>query len=199
MAGLGFRVTNELLRYEGSIVPWVTRWTGQVVEEQIGAVAIDGRFKLGYPGEDDAKWRDQHGVLWQKERYGADGEPEFSQVSTLRQAVAMVACMCQVCGEHIDGPITWIMRDDQFWDGETISPPTCERCVKIAAKLCPALQGGFRTFLVRKYEIVGYWGGTYDRARRTWVQTHLYIGDDADNFIAKQTLVRFTDYEEIPS
>jgi len=199
------------MTYKGLQVPWVTRWKKEVNTDAIKTRLVDGELGLFY--SDGHEYRDDHGVLWQREGIGRGGEPEFAQVSAHRQRAAMRKGLCQVCGERItDRPIRWLMGASQFTplrDGTalTFSPPTCSDCVEVALKACPHLRSHDRVvLLVLEYRIWGVFGdmlriapGTTElgpdtrlqRARRVEIA---YDRPDLGAAVAKQQIVQLTKF-----
>src|SRR5438445_6042211 len=155
---------GDTLLYKGLQVPWVTRWTGEVpAGAQVDVVLEQGEPVVRYA--DGIEFRDDHGVLWQREGIRRGGEPQFAQVSAYRQRAAMRGGKCQVCGQRItDRPIRWLMDPVQLThlrDGTalTFSPPTCTGCVDVALDACPHLRNNDRLILsVLEYRIWGVWG-----------------------------------------
>lgn len=136
---------GELLRWQGQIVPWVTRWTGEVIREPLQVDIRNGNAHIFYA--DGQGNRDAFGVLWQREGVSRGGEPEFAQVSCYRQRTSMLTNLCQVCGCKIDvskGYIDWLVPRalliNKGQDLTTTSPPTCSKCIKIALAACPHLK-----------------------------------------------------------
>ncbi len=208
-----------VLIHEGLRVPWVTRWSNDVVRQPYGVHRYeDGTYAVGYadPREDD--W-DRYGVLWMRENNDPTGEPQFSQVSTFRQRQSMVDGICQVCGNVIqDDPIHWLMTENQlehYGDTEpgllpdlgavTFSPPTCAKCVEISLRLCPALGRNKRVLVkVSKYTLIGVMGETvrFDAAGNLQRERFEFVGygsGDEHTVVAKQMVARFDDFtvEEI--
>jgi hypothetical protein len=165
--------TSALPQWNGRPVPWITRWTGEVSSESL-QVSIDREgVHLNYPdGNED---RDEFGVLWKREGIGRGGEPQYSQVNTYRQRLAMRRRRCQVCGSRIDErPIRWLMSERQLlladgadpylglpgdYDASTISAPTCSACIPLAMELCPHLRNNPWVILkVLEYEPWGVYG-----------------------------------------
>lgn len=152
------------LTFKGLQVPWVTRWTNEVPDgAKFDVIDELGGINLRYT--DGIEFRDDHGVLWQREGIGRGGEPQFAHVSAHRQRAAMRQRRCQVCGHRIsDQPIRWLMDPGQLThldDGTalTVSPPTCSSCVDVALNACPHLRSNDRLILtVLEYRIWGVWG-----------------------------------------
>lgn len=199
--------------FNGLRVPWVTRWTGDASPQPFQLVSSADLPDLppfvSYPDPRPGDW-DNHGILWQREANSPTGEPEFSQVSTIRQRRCMLERRCQVCGDEIpEGPITWVMlriqanvRDDG--SVTTVSPPTCAPCIPIAMRLCPALRSqDYVTYQVEAYQPWGVMGesawikpdGSLGRERNTTVE---YGGSGVFNVVAKQMVVQFTNFKELP-
>lgn len=197
------------LTYKGLQVPWVTRWTDEVPSNiKPDVILKDGEPIIQYA--DGVEFRDEHGVLWQREGIRRGGEPQFAQVSAFRQRAAMRHRRCQVCGERIsDRPIRWLMDPRQLThlrDGTalTFSPPTCSTCVDVALNACPHLRNSDRLILsVLEYKVWGVWGDMVRLAPGSEAQPRLqyakrvdisYDRKDLASAIAKQQLVQLTKF-----
>ena len=162
---------HDLLRWEGQIVPWVTRWTGEVIREPVQVEIRNGSPWIFYA--DGQGNRDAFGVLWQREGETRGGEPEFSQVSCYRQRTSMLSKLCQVCGCKIDvskGYIDWLVPKtlliNTYGDLTTTSPPTCARCIKIALAACPHLKANdWAMARVAAYTVWGVHGDIITRSK----------------------------------
>lgn len=147
----------------GLQVPWVTRWTKEVIRSPI-QLTYDPANKTPVLFYDDGpEFRDEHGILWQREGINRGGEPQFSQVATYRQRAAMRKRLCQVCGNKIESRvIRWLMAPLQLetLGGATCtqSPPTCDACVPIAIDLCPRMRQEHIILRVLEYRIWGVSG-----------------------------------------
>jgi hypothetical protein len=199
-----------LPQWKGRPVPWVTRWTGQIVNESLMvSVDTDGDVWARYRGGDEN--REQSGILWMKEGLNRNGEPEFSQMSAYRQRASMAKRLCQVCGQKInDRPIRWLLSKyqmDHTPEGEilTISPPTCERCIPLAMRLCPHLKDRDHAAVatVLKYEIWGVYGSVVyvDQQLRSQEKRGVLVPYDRDDLpfpyqsvIARQLVARWTKF-----
>lgn len=159
-----------LPQFRGAPVPWVTRWSSEVQTIKWGVqMRRDGPHLLYQDGMPE--YRDEHGVLWQREGLGRHGEPEWSAVNAYRQRKAMLRGLCQICGQKIeDKPIRWLLGIDQVEEIDperwiTQSPPTCNGCVELSLELCPNLKRyGYMIFKVIDYEIWGVFGEALVRA-----------------------------------
>lgn len=157
-----------LPQFQGKPVPWVTRWSEEPINQRYGVQVLRTGPQLTY-GEAD-EFRDDAGILWQKEGITKKGFPQWARVSTWRQRAAMRKKKCQVCGQKIDTPvIRWLMPIDGVEElldeatGQprslTMQPPTCDGCVDLALELCPNLQKyGYMILKVLEYEIWGVYG-----------------------------------------
>lgn len=112
--------------------------------------------------------RDQFGLLWHRDLPGAQGkgEPQFAGLHTLRQRDCMINHRCQVCSDHfpVGEPVTFLHgksglsldRTDPIITG---TAPTCERCIPVAMRSCPAQRRMPRVIMrarsVQPCEIVG--------------------------------------------
>jgi hypothetical protein len=171
---------SVLPQWQGRPVPWITRWTGEVSEDSLQvSLSRDGvslRYRDGNEDRDDA------GVLWKREGIGRGGEPQYSQVNTYRQRLAMRRRRCQVCGSKIDErPIRWLMSRNQLHTGAstapwgvagdealTMSAPTCSPCIPLALKVCPHLRSEPWVILkVLEYEPWGVYGEAVKVDRET--------------------------------
>lgn len=163
-------------------VPWVTRWTNEVVDDASNVVITrreDGGLSVHYENSKHES-RDRFGILWQREGIGRGGEPQFGAVNTYRQRRCMLKSRCQVCGgpvqDHAEGggPTTWLMplgflqwvQDEVHTEPTpvTATPPTCEACIPLAIDVCPNLRAeGYELYHVLSW---GVWGV---RGRHHWL------------------------------
>jgi len=154
---------SVLPQWNGHPVPWVTRWSGEVVEEPVQlSITREGTW-IGY--KDGLENRDATGLLWKREGLGRSGEPQFAQLNTYRQRACMTRRKCQICGSKInERPIRWLMSKQQLHlldEGQalTMSPPTCASCIPLALELCPHLKASPHVILkVLEYEPWGVYG-----------------------------------------
>lgn len=196
-----------LPQWKGHAVPWVARWTGQVYGRPAQVTTIEGRSNLFY--EDGHEIRDEHhGILWIREGLTRNGDPEFAQVSAHRQRMAMRRRLCQICGGGLpDGVINWLMHPDQLevrQDGSTLtqSPPTCDACIPLALKLCPALKKSHQIVKVLEYQLWGVSGliVSVDEDRKVQQSRRnvlIQYGREGWNYgavVAKQQVVELTKF-----
>lgn len=173
---------STLPQWNGHPVPWIARWTGEVIPEASKVVITrreDGGLSLHYE-ESKHENRDRFGVLWQREGINRGGEPLYGQVNTYRQRRCMLKSRCQVCGgpvnDHAEGDpyTTWLMPlgflewvDDEVHAEPTpvtATAPTCEACIPLALDVCPNLRTeGYELYHVLDW---GVWGV---RGRHHWI------------------------------
>lgn len=196
----------SIQEWNGRPVPWIARWTHEVIKE-IPGVNSDGKkiYLTFADGKDD---RDKYGFLWQREGILRGGEPQFAQVSTYRQRAAMRHRLCQVCGTKIpEGRIRWMFGPgqlQQMGDGTyaTLSAPTCDSCVDFAATNCPHLKSqGHEIALVDEYTVWGVYGNVLtvraDQSVDIQGQTAIPYGADLPPHMAvyaQQLVVRLTKF-----
>lgn len=152
---------TTLTQHDGKPVPWITRWTGEVVQEPYGIQRTPTGVLVGYP--DGNENREASGLLWQREGLNRSGVPMWADVNTYRQRACIARCKCQVCGAAIDGrPIPWLMPTAEYnmleEDGtlRTTTAPICRECVPLALELCPGLpKMGWTLLHVAEYEVWG--------------------------------------------
>ncbi|RKN43027.1 hypothetical protein [Streptomyces hoynatensis] len=192
---------------KGLPVPYVVRWSGEVVvTDRDLIVRADGRG-LGYRDERPGD-RDRHGVLWARltEEPGG-GQPEFRCMHPARQRRAMLERLCQVCGGPADrNGKGWLFvlgrpgREDGVpgWPEGALctKPPVCEPCAGVAVAHCPHL--GEPAFVrVRKPRVWGVFGGFFVPGRGGRLagseDADLPFGHpQADWFLANQLVVELT-------
>jgi hypothetical protein len=200
---------SKLPQWKGRPVPWVTRWSNEVIREPYTLeMTREAALSLIYK---DGKSEDRaYGALWQREGLMRGGDPLWKSVSTYRQRRAMTRCLCQVCGEKIDErPIRFLMPMDgiEMLDENTaltIQAPTCESCIPLALSVCPHLKKfGYQILKVIDYEPWGVYGevvwlGNDMKPQR--MQT--YVGFDMHNppkfslsqVLAKQLVIKLGKY-----
>lgn len=151
----------EIITHRDLRVPWVARWTSEVRGYGYLATPTGVRYRDETPDDRDL------GVLWQREGDSRGlGEPQWAQMHTGRQHMAMVGPCCQVCGRVIEGKLTWLLP---IWESKprrgrlnTTTPPTCETCIPVARSLCPHLNAkGAVAFDVSGYRPWGVFGEVY--------------------------------------
>jgi hypothetical protein len=139
------------IRWRGRPVPYVTQWTGEMIDPRDHTLRIDTwTGPAGTLVYDDGQVtdRDRHGVLWM--RYGSaagDGEPMWRWVHVGRQRQAMRQLRCQVCATPLDRERTpwlipaaeWALITAGTQPQATSTPPCCEDCWDIARRACPHL------------------------------------------------------------
>jgi len=181
--------TSKLLQYQGRVVPWVTRWSGERSKDevQLSLNPDTQELTLGYP-DGQGESREPSGILWQREGLSRSGVPEYSQVNTYRQRSAMRKFLCQVCGHKInERPIQWLLAKENIDHTEsgtvlTMSAPTCSSCIPVAQALCPHLNThGWVIAKVLEYRLYGVygWGVLYDAGdQKTKRVNGVYISYD---------------------
>jgi hypothetical protein len=202
----------DLLRHQGKVVPWVTRWSNEVIGDPVRFKFTPAGLVLAY--EHGGEEREPSGILWQREGVMRGGEPEYSQVSTYRQRRAMRKCACQICGQKIDTrPIRWLMIEalldfTRDHNAVTLSAPTCEACIPISLALCPRLKGDRaenRLIIanVLEYELWGVHGEGVSLTEDGKVRRHRsamfsyqngFPGVAPTAMMAKQQVVAFTKF-----
>lgn len=155
----------KLPQFRGKPVPWVTRWSGEVVSSRYEYRAKINANTLRLSYGEGLDFHDPQGVLWQREGIGRNGTPDWSAVSSYRQRDAMLHRKCQVCGSKIEGrSIDWLMPlggTEQLDEDVTITqqPPTCTPCIPLALSLCPHLKAtGYVVMRVLDYTVWGVQG-----------------------------------------
>lgn len=149
---------STLPQWEGHVVPWVARWTGEVNNDALTVSMHVQSQQLALSYKDAREIHDEFGILWKREGLGRTGEPEFAQYNTFRQRSCMHYRRCQVCGSKItDRVITWLMPKQalRFVDEGiciTDSPPTCASCIPVAQELCPHLKDPQNSVILRVLE-----------------------------------------------
>lgn len=153
----------KLPQYKGRPVPWVTRWTGEIIYQPFTVEATRNSFRLTYA--DDILEDRLDGVLWQREGVARGGEPQWKSVSTYRQRLAMRKNHCQVCGDRItEKPLRFLIPLDGIeWLDEdtplTMQAPTCSDCIPLALSLCPHMKRfGYQILKVASTEPWGVYG-----------------------------------------
>jgi hypothetical protein len=132
----------------GSVVPYVTCWTGE--EPRTPRVVYRPGGGIAYATETPID-RDEWGVLWtpMAARVGS-GRPLFATMHPVRQRRAMLRLRCQVCArpaDRTDDGHLWLLPagHDAGWSAQrdTIHPPLCRSCAQVSVRTCPALRPGF--------------------------------------------------------
>lgn len=128
--------------YEGVPVPWVAIWSEEMYGPEMESLP-DGTIQ--------PKWGFTH--LTSRE-YGMwmlttpddrSGHPEFGATHSRRQREAMRDVLCQVCGEHVEGKMFWVVPNEpphiELWlIRQVINPPVCGPCLELAREVCPHLK-----------------------------------------------------------
>lgn len=201
---------STLPQFKGRAVPWVTRWTNEILRLPYSLRVTREGVETYYP---DGKTEDRMGgTLWQREGITRGGEPEWAQVNTYRQRFAMRKCACQVCGERITTkPVRFLMPlngmevvpPDEFHDEPqviTIQAPTCDECIPLALKLCPHLKKyGYQIVKVANYELWGIYGEVVFTRDNQMRRIQTYVEYDSQSYgpefsmgqvMAKQQVIR---------
>lgn len=161
-------VTADTATAQSTIVaPYITAWTGE--DEPVRPVISRG---LGIGFEDEIMTdRDKRGVLWTRaaQRHGV-GRPVFGKVHPLRQRRAMQRLLCQVCAGPADRTadgVLFLLKDHREdwpdWPNRmgVSEPPVCWSCVRLSARVCPALRHGAVLVRAGWYDIAGVNGVLY--------------------------------------
>jgi hypothetical protein len=135
------------ITHRGVRVPWITRWTSEVVDRRKICLAthndIGGGYRIALIGETPDDRIDD--VLWLPEGDGQGvGTPMWKDVHSHRQRRCMVEGLCQVCGEQIELPLLFLIPYPELMQKEggkiiTDVAPLCRTCLPIARQLCPAI------------------------------------------------------------
>ncbi|MGH3757277.1 hypothetical protein [Actinophytocola sp.] len=150
------------------VAPYITAWSEEdgpshpLVEVPGGGIA--------YVDESMAD-RDARGVLWSRRPFRPGvGRPMFGKVHPARQRRAMRRLLCQVCAGPADRTtdgVLFLLKDHrQDWPGwpnrmGVTEPPVCVPCVRLSARVCPALRQGAALVRAGRYEVAGVHGGLY--------------------------------------
>ncbi len=188
--------------YKGIRVPWVTRWTSEVVpivNVRIKAVPVGRDWRIGYEGPTESVVDD---VLWLPENDSqGEGIPMFKDVHSHRQRQCMVEKRCQICGRIIEGPAFFIVPAPAFAQKErqnliTDVTPVCEADIETGLTQCPALNGQFansrKVLEVQEYRPHAVFG---DVLSKTGMGLRLRQGDvrltspDLNKVMARQMIV----------
>lgn len=145
-------------------VPFIALRRGEVLPTEF-ALGFDptlGKFKPIYLDEKPGD-RDQHGILWLREGQDLDAEPIYDQVNGHRQAICMIARLCQVCAAPVAKPTDFIMPGSQMhpllMTEMTQTPPVCPACIDEVKEECPALRRlGYIHFQSTDWSDVGVYG-----------------------------------------
>lgn len=201
---------TSLPQFKGRPVPWITRWTNEIIGQPYSLERTRDGIRTVYP---DGKSEDRMGgTLWQREGIMRGGEPQWKQVSTYRQRFAMRKCACQVCGKKItEKPIQFllplsepeIVPPDEFHDEAqviTVTAPTCSECIPLALQLCPHLKrNGYQILKVASYEFWGVYGEVVFTQDNSIRRMQTYIEYDSPSYgpnfsmgqiVAKQQVIR---------
>lgn len=169
---------KALPQWKGRPVPWVARWSGEVLKEPVRLVRGNNGGTPYFTYESKQEIRDEWGVLWLAEGVGRKGEPEFKFVNTYRQRASMRRKLCQVCGSHIESADTPWLLDQTEWESFqvaqaggfpiiTVVAPTCLNCVELATNVCPQLRKGAVLLNVHDYHLWGVHGEVVLNGRRS--------------------------------
>jgi hypothetical protein len=168
------REPAPLLYHRGVPVPWIARWSAEVVTPKPAfSVWITSQgAQVGFTDESPQDRID--GVLWMRERdLPGVGDPEFKVVHSHRQRAAQVEGRCQVCGRIItERPVPWLIPKILMQKGSrgsiiTDVAPTCEQCLNLARVTCPHLLS--RPYIivdVKDWRPAGLFGDVVELARR---------------------------------
>lgn len=219
-------------------VPWITRWSAEVVSlrsDQLHAgIAFPDEgepfFSIDIEGDADGDLAVREGpVLWYPERNDLQGQgvPQWRQVSSHRQRLAMREMRCQVCAMPTERTVQVAHRPAEAfyrWFGPwsalrvldkndpstlvTSSPPVCESCVPVAKAMCPHIrEEGWLSVIptgIEIYAVDGYicrYSDGYARFEET--EQWLRIEPDGSlprdtSVLAKQLVVTLTDCTRSP-
>lgn len=179
--------------------PWITPTD---LEQFDGTFGFNGH-EVMIPGVE----RDADGVLWQPmgEDLDLEGAVRWKDMHTGRQRQAMLEGRCQVCGQLVDRPTSWLIPGLEARaykpNGRpftTASPPTCEICISIAKEHCPNLNRYEPLKLtVRNWRPVAVFGDMVDRNGRH-VMAEVRLGSpDLARIMARHLVVEVYDYRRV--
>lgn len=180
------------------VAPYITSWSE---EDTPSPWLLARRGRLSYVDEVITD-RDRHGVLWSRPllRPGV-GRPLFGTVHPLRQRRAMSRLLCQVCAgpaDRTEDGVLFVLKDHrQDWLGwpeemAVTEPPICLVCVRLSARVCPALRRGAVLVRAGRYEVVGVHGELYTGRREVRAVGSVTVSYDnpAAQWVKAQYLVR---------
>jgi ferredoxin len=151
-------------------VPYVARWSGEALADDLPVTLRRDRNGIGYARERSFD-RDEHGILWTRapSRPGV-GTPQLGKIHSLRQRLAMAGLRCQVCGQPADRSaegVLWLIDaspdDPSLRRGEerTVHPPVCRPCAHRAVGACPHLRTACVALRVQRATLHGVSGALY--------------------------------------
>lgn len=144
------RQARATLPRHGSLtVPYVARRASERLPDRLSANG--GGFRpVEHPSGEKAwlleipgLYRDDLGWLWVPEKEDTTGVPEFGQVNANRHRRCMDELLCQVCGQRVGEPTTWLIPAERIHEDKpiiTAHPPVCRACIPLARAQCPHLQ-----------------------------------------------------------
>lgn len=198
---------SKLPQHNGRPVPWITRWTGEVIQEPYTLEMTRAGLRLVYPDGKDGDYTD--GALWQREGLRRGGEPQYAQVSTYRQRKAMRRGHCQVCGDKItEKPMRFLMPLFGLEELDenthlTTQAPTCSECIPLALQLCPHLKHkGYQLLKVIDYDLWGFFGEVVYLQEGQVRRMRTFVGMDQHNppqfslsqVLAKQQVIKLNKF-----
>lgn len=151
--------------HEGKVVPWTTKWSGEVPSKEETMVEVwwndeDWGFEARWVEDPFNENRQRtNAVLWMREGINRTGEPLFNQINGQRQRAAMLHTRCRMCGESAwsdQKTTTFIVGPNEIlWTGEshlTQAPPVCESCIDLVLDAHPYLrEQGYEMYTVLEY------------------------------------------------
>jgi hypothetical protein len=113
----------------------------------------------------------------------------------------MSRLLCQVCAgpaDHTDDGVLFLLKDHRRdWSGwpdrmGVTEPPVCLSCVRLSARLCPALRKGAVLVRAGRYEVVGVRGALHvgGRTPRLVGEATVSFDDPAVRWVRAAALVR---------
>jgi hypothetical protein len=197
---------DDFITFKGRPVPWVTRWSSEVVAHGARTRLMPSHTPEGIHLRFINEQPDDRidGVLWLPENDSRGlGTPMWKEVHSHRQRRCQVEGRCQVCGVAIASrSMTWILPHGlstrQGSSLITDVAPVCENCVPIATTYCPHLiRQPSRMITVYNYRPWGLFGDIIDPEPHTGVRHYqgdrpfgAYLG----NVMARQMIVELYDY-----
>ncbi|MFC0531334.1 hypothetical protein [Phytohabitans kaempferiae] len=183
---------EKTVTFRGRPVPWITRWTGEILSpDRVALQTPRNTAPLRY-AEATLLDRDRRGVLWLREaNTPGTGEPQWAEVNGPRQRRAMRALRCQVCGEPTSPgmPVPFLFSrtelaalrhaQAQATPAVTTTPPCCQACWQTAAQFCPHLiRHGAVPCHVTTVTAWGAYGDLYLPGASVRRNIHLGYGDE---------------------
>lgn len=201
------------VEHNGRPVPWIVRWTSEVLTpgprliRKPRHMSINGQvgtFDWQVAFNDETPDDRIDGQLWLRENNSQGvGEPMYADVHSHRQRRCQLEGLCQVCGETIEPPLTWLipprLARKEANTLITDVAPICDDCLSVSRRVCPTLhrlEDRLLAVSVFDYRPYALFGDTLREVRKRTVhsQGEIPLSGPVHQLVARQLVVQLWNF-----